>query len=57
MEQVFFRLHVRFVRAFCNVFPKPARLALEVMSFSNAIVSLITLIFLHHMFVGPVVNQ
>jgi len=53
MEQVFFRLHVRFVRAFCNVFPAPARRVLEVISLLNAFFSLFLLIGLHQMFVGP----
>ena len=53
MEQVFFRLHVRFVRAFCKVFPPISRGILEKLSLMNAMISLVLLISLHYFFIGP----
>ena len=53
MEQVFFRLHVRFMRAFCKVFPRPARRRLEYLSLFNAFACLAVTMWLHQLFVGP----
>ncbi len=53
MEQVFFRLHVRFVRAFCSAFTPSARIGLERLSLFNAFISLAVLVTLHFLFVAP----
>ena len=53
MEQVLFRLHVRFSRAFCYVFNPLSRRYLEVLSLFNACLCLLVLITLHTTFLRP----
>ena len=54
MEQVLFRLHVRFSRAFCYVFNPTSRRYLEAMSLMNACLCLSILVILHTTFLRPI---
>ena len=53
MEQVLFRLHVRFSRAFCYVFSPISRRYLEALSLFNACLCLTVLVMLHTTYLRP----
>jgi len=52
MEQVVYRLHLRFARSFCYFFPRNSRTHLEKLSLFNAFICLCLLIYLHSKFVA-----
>lgn len=56
MEQVLFRLHIRFISAFCESISSSGRGLIARLSLVNALASLLLLVALHAFYVSPVHN-
>ena len=57
MEQVLFRLHIRFITAFCESISSSGRSLIARLSLLNALVALLVLLHLHAVYVSPVYSS